>query len=259
MKYLILVLCIFSFTLIKAQETTPELITDRPDQTESSAVVPHKSLQIETGFIWSNDANDAFKQTNTTYNSTLLRYGLLKNFELRLGMEYNKELLEDKLTNVENSIKGISPLHVGFKINITEEKGLMPEMAILGGLNMPFTANEDFKTDYTGIVIRFAFTHTLSDRFSFAYNLGTEWDGDSAIPGYFYSAVLGASLADRFGLFAEFYGTFYENNSQEHLFNAGVTFLVIPNLQLDVSAGLGLNENALDNFISAGLSYRLPK
>jgi hypothetical protein len=35
----------------KAQNEAPELITDRPDQTESSTVVPHKSLQIETGFV----------------------------------------------------------------------------------------------------------------------------------------------------------------------------------------------------------------
>ncbi len=36
---------------VSAQEEVPELITDRPDQTESSAVMPFKSLQTESGFL----------------------------------------------------------------------------------------------------------------------------------------------------------------------------------------------------------------
>ena len=42
-------------TFIKAQDNGAELITDRPDQTESSAVVPRKLLQIETGFLMENN------------------------------------------------------------------------------------------------------------------------------------------------------------------------------------------------------------
>lgn len=84
---LILVLIIIS-GYVKAQVIVPDLITDRPDQTESSAIVPLKSLQIETGFVMEKDETDLIKQKSFAYNTTLLRFGLLENLELRLGLEY---------------------------------------------------------------------------------------------------------------------------------------------------------------------------
>jgi hypothetical protein len=59
-------------------------------------------------------------------------------------------------------------------------------------------------------------------------------------------------------MFVESYGLLLEEGDSEHLFDAGFTFLVLPNLQLDVSGGVGLNNNAMDNFLSFGLTYRLP-
>ena len=42
------------------------------------------------------------------------------------------------------------------------------------------------------------------------------------------------------------------------LARVGMTFLVLPNLQLDVSAGKGLSREAPDWFAGAGVSFRLP-
>lgn len=57
---------IFIFIVItvtaRAQNGTPELITDRPDQTESYVVVPHKFLQVETGFEMENNETELVKQ-----------------------------------------------------------------------------------------------------------------------------------------------------------------------------------------------------
>lgn len=161
-------------TLIKAQDEVSELITDRPDQTELSSVVPHKSLQIETGFVLENDETDLIKQKSFAYNTTLLRYGLLENFELRLGMEYLGEEVFIKNTDTTNTFSGLSPINTGLKVKIADEDGWKPEIAFLGGLVLPFTANEDFKPEYTAQNIRFSFAHTLSDRFSIGYNLGAE-------------------------------------------------------------------------------------
>jgi len=244
---------------VKAQNEIPELITDRPDQTESSTTVPFKSLQIETGFVLEKFETDLFKQTSYSYNTTLLRYGLLKNFELRLGLEYLGENVKIKNTDSTNSISGLGTVYTGFKVKIAEEESWKPEIAFLGGLVLPFTANKDFKPEYTAANIRFAFSHTLSDRFSLGYNLGAEWDGETAIPGYFYSVALGIGLTDKLGMFVESYGLVPETGDAEHLVDAGFTYLVLQNFQLDISGGLGLNKNSIDNFISFGLSYRIPK
>lgn len=242
----------------RAQDIVPELITDRPDQTESSAVVPLKSLQIETGFMLETDETDLIQETSYAYNTTLLRFGLLENLELRMGLDYLGQKVAIKNTDTTNTISGFSPIYTGFKVKIADEDGWKPEVAFLGGLVLPFTANEKFKPEYTAANIRFAFSHTLSDRFSLGYNLGAEWDGETAIPGYFYSLALGISVSNRLGTFIESYGLIPEEGGSEHLFDAGFTYLVMPNFQLDVSGGIGLNSNAINNFVSLGLTYRLP-
>ena len=258
-KFILVSLLFIALTaFVKAQDKGPELITDRPDQTESSAVVPHKSLQIETGFVMENDETNLVKQKSIAYNTTLLRYGLLENFELRFGLEYLGEKMEIKNTDTINTLSGLSPFYAGFKVKIADEDGWKPEIAFLGGLVLPFTANDDVKPEYSAANIRFAFSHTLSERFSIGYNLGAEWDGETAIPGYFYSLAVGIGFTDNLGMFLESFGLIPEEGDSEHLFDAGFTYLLLPNFQLDISGGIGLNNNSIDNFLSIGITYRLP-
>lgn len=257
-KYFALLFMLLNL-LVKAQEKTPELITDRPDQTESSAVVPHKSLQIETGFVLENDETNLIVQKSFAYNTTLLRYGLLNNFELRLGLDYLGERIDIKNTDSTLSVSGISPIYTGFKVKITEEDGLKPEIAFLGGLVIPLTASDVFKPEYSAAKIRFSFSHTLSERISLGYNLGAEWDGESVVPGYFHSLTLGIGITNNLGFFLESFGLVHEEGDTEHILDAGFTYLLLPNLQLDISGGIGLNDNTMDNFISFGISYRIPE
>ena len=58
-------------------------------------------------------------------------------------------------------------------------------------------------------------------------------------------------------MFIESYGWLHEAGA-EHLLDTGLTYLLLPNFQFDVSAGIGL-KNSIDNFISLGLTYRLPE
>lgn len=250
-RILLLLLLVFFIYEGYAQE----LITDRPDQTESSSVVPLHRAQIESGFAWENKKTENFKHSFITVNSTLLRYGILENMEIRVGMEYlydhYKNLNRNKITNAD----GIGPLYAGFKIKLIEEKGYVPEIAFIGAIILPFMADEEFKTPYSSTSYRFAFSHTFSEKVSLGYNLGAEWDGETAVPGYIYSVALGIGLTDKLGTFIESYGTFFENGHQEHLADAGFTYLLEQNLQLDLSAGIGLNEDPIDYFVSFGFSY----
>lgn len=260
LKFFLTIFILAGFTLITiAQDEVPELVTDRPDQTESSVTVPLKSLQIETGFVVENDETESVKQKSLVYNTTLLRYGLLERMELRLGLSYLSEKVEIKNTDTTNTISGYSPLYAGFKIYVTEEKGWIPEIAFLAGLQLPFTAHHDFRLVHSSANMRFAFSHTLSERFSLGYNLGVEWDNDDAVPNYYYSMVLGVAVSDKLSAFVEGFGYIPEGGDAEHLVDAGFTWLLFPNLQLDFSGGLGLNDKAIDNFISLGLSWRIPE
>ncbi len=252
MRKLIFIISLLITYNVSAQE---EIITDRPDQTESASVVPVNGIQYETGFALEMDETASYEVDNYIYNSSLFRIGVFENTEFRVGLGYSDEKYMSRLTDMESSLSGLSPLHTGLKVKMTEEKGFLPEMALLASLDWPVTASRDMDPGNVVPAIRMAFAHTLSERFSLGYNLGTEWDGVSSEAAYFYSVALGAGLTERLGLFVESYGYFMESDENIHQFDAGFTYLVEKNFQLDVSGGVGLSENAPDSFVSFGFSY----
>src|SRR5215469_14894342 len=60
--------------------TDPEIVTDRPDVTESSIVVPKESLQVENGATWSTDHGS---QT-FDLSESLIRIGVSTRTEIRV-------------------------------------------------------------------------------------------------------------------------------------------------------------------------------
>ncbi|HET8809242.1 MAG TPA: transporter [Flavobacteriaceae bacterium] len=245
----------------KAQETEENygaIITDRPDQTESPNLVSTGFLQIETGFAFEEASTSNFNEKTTTYNATLLRYGLLDNLELRLGFDFSET--ETKLKNGlgTNLSSGMSPLYAGFKIGVTEEKGMLPKIGFLGGVLLPFTAADAFRPTYTGGEFRFAFAHTLSDKWSLSYNTGVSWNGTTPNASYLYSLVWGYAFTEKLSAFAEVYGSFPEDEKAQHLADAGLTYLISNNFQLDLAAGTGISTDQ-DFFVGIGASLRLPK
>ena len=117
----------FGICTISAQEeeTTPPLITDRPDATESPNTVPKGSLQIETGAFYTsfeeNSAGNSIELETIGYNTTLLRYGLLKNMELRLGWNFEEGRTKLNGTKLQDVMSGFTPLLTGLKINVAQE------------------------------------------------------------------------------------------------------------------------------------------
>src|SRR6187402_1829792 len=167
LQYILLLLTCFSKSL--AQEKEP-IETDRPDQTETPAIVPKGMFQMENGF--------SFEKTNGDSEvlllpSSLIKYGLNDRFEFRLIAEFASEKTND------NKISGINPVLVGFKVAIAEEKGIWPKVSFISHLMIPDLASSELKTAYYAPRFRFTMQHTLSDKISLGYNLGAEWDGET--------------------------------------------------------------------------------
>lgn len=246
------------FLPIFAQQERPELITDRPDATEAPSVVARGALQIESGALFTSFEDDVLQTNTSTYNTTLLRFGLLENLELRLGWNFVEQRNKQSTAQEEVIQSGLSPLLLGMKVNITQEKGWLPTIGLIGHLFLPFTASDDFKPQNTSVDFRFAFDHTLSDSSSLAYNLGAQWEADSLGAAYIYTLAYGYSITDSFGLYAELYGDLPENNRSNHFWDAGVTYLILPNLQLDATIGTSITKGQ-DLLLSGGFSYRIFK
>ena len=244
-----------SFSYSQNQETNEALVTDRPDQTEASSTVGKDILQIETGGLYETFEDNNIKTENYTYNTTLVRYGILDNMELRVGWDFVEGVTKVNSNKLDNITSGFSPLLLGVKIDITEEKGAMPEIAFIGHIFPVFTASQDYRPETTGVDFRFSLSHTLSEKSSLGYNIGAEWGNDSPEATAIYTIAYGYSVSDKFGLYAEVYGDFPEDNKANHLWNAGGTYLVSNDLQLDAYLGTSITEGQ-DLLVGLGLSYK---
>ncbi len=255
--FLLFVSLLMISLIAAAQENErTELITDRPDLTESAVVVPKGALQIETGFIFDGDKSDGVQQTNFSLFSTLLRYGVNQNFEVRLATSLN--LSNTEADDEVISIFGVSYIDVGMKLKMTDGDGLKPQIAFLTSVIIPKSGKEDFSPQYLTPSMALAFAQDLSKTFSLGYNIGAVWNGLTAKPAAKYSVALAIALAEKLGGFIEIYGYFPQDEQGINIFDFGLTYLVRPNLQLDASAGFGLSEVSPDYFINAGISWRIP-
>lgn len=258
-NYILVTLVVFtSICWSQETETTPEMITDRPDATESPNTVPAGYFQVETGSFYESFEDGAVKSEVYAYNTTLLRFGVLDNVELRLGWNFEEVRTSFNGQQLDNVASGLSPLLAGMKVEVTEEKGLLPEIGLLGHLYLPFSAATDYRPETTGVDFRFSFAHTLSEKSSLAYNLGAQWVDDSPEAAYVYTLVYGYSVSSKIGLYAELYGDLPEDNRANHLWDAGVTYLISPSFQLDATVGSSITEGQ-DILLSAGVSFRIPK
>jgi len=235
-----------------------DLITDRPDQTESPSLVSKGSIQVETGFFYENSENQNITEKSYGYNTSLLRYGLLDNLEVRLGVDFLESKTELNNHEFGNPDAGFSPLLVGVKVGIAKEKGLLPEIGLLGHLYLPFSVSKEVRPETTGVDLRFSFNHTLTENSGIAYNLGAAWGEDSPEASYLYSFVYGYNLNEKFGLYLEVYGDLPEDDRSEHFWDAGITYKLKKNMQLDALIGTGI-DNTQKLMLGGGISLRLPK
>lgn len=240
-----------------AQTDKPDLVTDRPDQTEAPNLVPKGGLQVETGFVYEKDSDQGITTKNITYNTTLVKYGVNEFLELRFINEYLgvKTQVSESQTATVN---GLSPMALGVKIKLADEKGFWPQAAMIGHINLR-TGSEEFRPENTAVDFRFTFAHTLSDKFALSYNLGAEWGSESPEATFIYTLSLAYVITDKLGVFVESYSFFPEYGKADNRADAGLTYKFSPVVQWDISGGIGLSKNAPDSFLSTGISFRLFK
>jgi hypothetical protein len=242
---------LFSVVPAVAEE---ELVTDRPDQTESAVVIPRHTLQVETGATVEHDADVEV----LGLPGTLVRYGISPRFELRLA--WPGWVSAD--TGSEE-VDGLADPEVGVKLALSRKR----ELALLAHLSLP-AGNEDVGSPDPTPALRLSAAHELAERVGFGWNLGLETGAQQVDDGstrllarWIYTASVGFELSDAWGTFVEVFGDLPASDPgpAAHSLDGGITWLVRPNLQLDLAAGIGLTDGAADRFATAGLSLRLPR
>lgn len=239
----IVLLCVLVLTL---KTFSQGIVTDRPDQTESSVTVGKNDFQIESGVLYQKSDN-----SNSFFGpSTLLRYGFTNGVELRFVSQY--ESTEIGLEGGDISYSGINDLEFGAKIQLLKKETINTEMAFLSHLIIP-SAKENLSSNQVGVVNKLSISHVISDKIGLGYNIGYDYVGKQS--SLTYSAALGIQLSNSIGFYVEPYGEWGESNNFESNFDVGFSYLVNDNFQLDASYGVGLNNDM--QYLSVGFSWRI--
>ncbi len=237
---------ISSILLLAVVPAFAQLITDRPDQTESAVAIPLGSFQFETGFFYSSAYSDP-KVKNYLMPTTLLRYGIIKGLEIRFVAQYGIT----KAGSFKHN--GFSDLEIGAKFEIFRSP--KTNMAFLSHLIIP-SASDDYRPDKIGTVNKFAISHEISETIGIAGNLGYsnfgEGNGDLT-----YALVLGFSLTEKLSTFVEPYGELVGFEWFVLNVDTGLTYLINNNMQFDASFGIGILQQM--HFFSIGFSWNIPK
>lgn len=233
---------------------TVELVTDRPDQTESTATVPRRAVQIESGWVRVEAANERSEEVG----ATLVRVGLADAWELRLATGGWIDA---------PSASGLADGEVGAKWNFRRESAGGSAGALLMSASVPVgdRAQTSGRVDPE---LRLAMSHALSDRLGLGWNVAyvgaTERDAHGSRHTQFHwlaTAALGLELTPRLGAFVELFGEAggSRGGPPTTSLDGGLTWRLRENLQLDLAAGIGLSRAAADRFVGLGLSLRVPR
>lgn len=246
-----------------AQDSRPPLVTDRPDQTESTATVARGAFQLEAGLTWAQDSGSPVRLRRLDIPGTLLRIGLAGPLEGRIGFEGWR-----RFTGDDSKTSGFGDLDVGFKYRAVEGNGAAPSVALIGTLVLP-TGDDDVTGSDSRLdpSVRLAFAHALTDRLGLGYNVAVDWvsgeDGTGVVEttaAILYTITLGVALGGTTGAFIEAFGDKATWGGRwSHSADAGLTWQLTPTFQLDVAGGVGLNAAAPDWFGGLGASVRVPR
>lgn len=244
MKKIIVILFIFFNGWSFAQN-----IGINPLQTTVSSTVEKGSLLIEMGLMaqtLEDNAINAFAGP-----STLLRYGIIKGFELRIFNQFESYKIE--YSNDQEKLSGLSDLELGIKVQLFKKEGVNTQIAFLSHAIIP-TAKDELSNEKIGTINKLSISHGLSESIRLGYNIGYSYVNQ--IHNLTYSAALCFALGENLGFYLEPYGVYGERGFFQSYFDGGITYLASNNFQLDVSYGAGLNNDL--QFFHAGFRWNIP-
>jgi hypothetical protein len=226
----------------------PEIITDRPDITESGVVVPRGALQIENGLTWTLD-----HATQTVdLSESLIRFGILDKTEIRFGAP-----------NYSDGIRG-SRLHSGFgdlSLGIKQQLGPLPgnvDLSVIVAVSLP-TGRSGVTSGGYDPFIKFPWSKELEHGWSIGGQQSLFWQMEAGRRNGFWEPTfyLERQLTKPWDAFVEYAGDYLQRGGSKQILHFGTAFKITPVHQVDFHFGFGLNSATPAHFFAIGYSFRL--
>lgn len=236
-----------------------DLSTDRPDQTESPFTVDAGHFQLEMDLLtWTHDRDDGTTTHVFNVAPLNLKLGLTSTTDLQVVFEsWTRE--ETKYQRRTTTRSGFGDLTLRVKQNLWGNDGGNTAFAVMPYVTLPLDASElGREKAEAGIILPFGI-NLPNDLY---LGLMTEWDWINADDGghrhaWVNSVTFGFPVSESVGGYIEFASAvFDEGTPWEGTVDAGVTWGVTDNLQLDIGCNVGVTESAPDVQPFVGVSYR---
>ncbi|WP_254509605.1 transporter [Anatilimnocola floriformis] len=236
------------------------LASDRPDFTEASCTVGRGVCQLEMGYTYFHDNDGATSFDGHSLPEMLLRIGVLADWlELRIAWNFGREQLRTGGVGIQTS--GFDDLYVGLKLGLTPQQGILPEMALMPQMSVPLGSAFSANRVLPGVnwLYGWEINDFLTTAGSTQLNLSVDPTTGNEYTEFAQSWTIGYSLAEKLGMYTEWFvfsPAGADTARTEHYLDAGLTYSVSNNLQLDVRIGKGVSAAAVDLFAGAGLVSR---
>lgn len=236
-----------------------ELSTDRPDATESPFTVNAGHLQIEADFashLRTNSVDERVRERSV--GTTNIRVGIADNLELGVFVSpWIRQVVDSRGGPPSREVhSGFGDITLRGKINFLGNDGGPFALGLITDVTFA-TAARDLGVDRTSGLVLLPWTIELPGKWTLGSMTGAEWrrsaSDDSLV--WINSASFGHDITESVGGYLELTS---EAGDGPHIatFDAGLTFQINPNFQLDCGVNLGISQAADDLVVFAGFARR---
>jgi len=252
----ILILVLLLHLTIKAQNDSAEcIVPDRPGVATSPEILSKRTFQIEYGLQYEKISDRFVTMEKFLFSSLLLRYGVAKDFEVRIQTDY---ALNNEIDSTGKSTShGMMPLTIGTKISLIKNRKIIPSISLLFNLTLPYVGHKDLRPDNFAPSFLILLSNPISKKLTLCYNYGMAWDGITPEPTQLYAISLGINLNNRWNAFIENFGFFHKEAAPKYYVDGGFTYLINHHLQLDFSAAGYLSSFLAYYALYAGFAWRI--
>ena len=244
----------------KRKEEAPEeddrLDPDRPHFPEASTTVGNGRTILEAGYTFTKKDGTFLSHS---YPEALLRVGMFADwFELRIGQNLvaQRQTIEEMTTTTS----GAQDLYLGMKFALTEQKGLLPQTAIIPQMTAP-TGSKALTAGriLPGLNVDFSW-EVVKDLFSIELLIANNFVQDN-VQNIGHELATGLTvvfqLTKKLEAFAE-WDAFYPTGAigpsgPQHYAVGGLVYFITPNLAVDARTGVGLTNRS--NSFLAGVGF----
>ena len=244
-----------------------EMVTDRPDRTESPYTVDAGHYQLEM---------DVFSYAVDRYNGVRgderfealaiapinIKAGLLNNLDVHLVLQPYISLREHNMAaRVVNESRGFGDVIPRLKFNLWGNDGGPTALAVMPYIKLPTNTHHVGNNSVEGgVIVPFA----VGAPYGFGMGLMTEVDirrdafGDGYHPEFVNTITFGRDIVGQLAGFVEFFSSVSSESGSEWVgtFDLGLTYMLTPDMQVDTGVFLGVTRSAPDVNPFLGFSWR---